>query len=125
MTVNGAVIDATAMAAVVTFLVSVLKPFLEELPFAAVGSKTHDASVQLLNILLNVGLVVLVSAATGGLSLAAVLPLALQALAQAAGAQVLYTTTTRLGGSVNDRNGAPAAASAAQVVDTTATVSPL
>jgi len=112
MTVNGAVIDATAMAAIVTFLVSVLKPFLELVPFAAVGSKTHDARVQLLNVLLNVGLVCGVAAATGGLTAVAVLPLALQALAQSAGAQVLYTTTTRLGGSVNDQGATPAAAAA-------------
>ena len=116
---NGAVIDATAMAAVVTFLVSVLKPFVEELPFARVGSTTHDASLQLLNVLLNAGLVVLVAAAAGSLSLPTVLPLVLQALAQAAGAQVLYTTTTRLGGSV--RSSVPAAA----VVPVAADQSPL
>jgi hypothetical protein len=107
MNTSSTVFDATAIAALVTFLVSTLKPFVETLPFARPSSATHDATLRLLNVLLNVGLVLVTTANAGTLSSTNWLAYALQALAQAAGSQLLYHTTTRSGGSIG---GTPSAA---------------
>lgn len=92
--------DAVALAAIATFLLSLLKPFVELLPFARTTSPTHDATLRLLNVLLNIALALLAACAAGQLTATTWLPLILQGLAQAAGAQTLYHTTTRSGGSI-------------------------
>ena len=117
---GGVLVDATALLTVTAILVSLLKPFVEQLPWAHVGSSMHDATIQLLNLLINVGLVLAVAAANGGLTWHAALALALQALGQFGGAHVLYTVLTRSGGSINDQQ-----QSAAAVVPLAADQSPL
>jgi hypothetical protein len=92
--------DAVALAAIATFLLSLLKPFVELLPFARTTSPTHDATLRLLNVLLNIALALLAALAAGQLTATTWLPLILQGLAQAAGAQTLYHTATRSGGSI-------------------------
>lgn len=97
---DGVLVQAAALTAVVTFLVSSFKPFVEQVPFARPGAATHDATIQLLNAVLNIGLVLAIAAASGDLTAQSALPLALQALGQMAGAELLYKRTTRSGGSV-------------------------
>lgn len=92
--------DAVALAAIATFLLSLIKPFVELLPFVRTTSPTHDATLRLLNVLLNIALALLAAYAAGQLTATTWLPLILQGLAQAAGAQTLYHTTTRSGGSI-------------------------
>ncbi|MGZ3676049.1 MAG: hypothetical protein ACXVCO_17230, partial [Ktedonobacterales bacterium] len=100
-TLNGGILfDAVALAAIATFLLSLIKPFVELLPFARTTSPTHDATLRLLNVLLNIALALLAALAAGQLTATTWLPLILQGLAQAAGAQTLYHTTTRSGGSI-------------------------
>ena len=86
--------NAAAMTAVVTLLVSLLAPFVESLPGLADGPR-HDAALRLLNIALQLAVVFLLAAATSGVGAADVLPLVLQALAQAAGAHFAYHVVTK------------------------------
>lgn len=105
-TLNGGILfDAVALAAIATFLLSLIKPFIELLPFARTTSPTHDATLRLLNVLLNIALALLAALAAGQLSATSWLPLILQGLAQAAGAQTLYHTATRSGGSILTASG--------------------
>ncbi len=97
---GGILFDAVALAAIATFLLSLIKPFVELLPFARTTSPTHDATLRLLNVLLNIALALLAARAAGQLTATIWLPLILQGLAQAAGAQTLYHTATRSGGSI-------------------------
>ena len=94
---DNALIDGTAFAAVTTYLVSCVKPFLEAyVPFAADGSRTHDATIRLVALVVNQALVLLAAGATahlGGPAGANPAQLLLQALAQTAGAHILYDTT--------------------------------
>jgi hypothetical protein len=100
-TLNGGILfDAVALAAIATFLLSLIKPFVELLPFARTTSPTHDATLRLLNVTLNIALALLAALAVGQLTATTWLPLLLQGLAQAAGAQTLYHTATRSGGSI-------------------------
>lgn len=96
---TSALFDATALAAVVAFLVSVVKPFCEAaLPWCRdTQSQTHDATLRLLNVALNVGLVLAIAASQHQLTGSSWMALALQGLAQAAGSQALYHTVTRSG----------------------------
>ncbi len=97
---GGILFDAVALAAIATFLLSLIKPFVELLPFARTTSPTHDATLRLLNVLLNIALALLAALAANQLTPTTWLPLILQGLAQAAGAQTLYHTATRSGGSI-------------------------
>lgn len=97
---GGILFDAVALAAIATFLLSLIKPFVELLPFARTTCATHDATLRLLNVLLNIALALLAALAAGQLTTTTCLPLLLQGLAQAAGAQTLYHTITRSGGSI-------------------------
>jgi hypothetical protein len=94
---NVSILAPVALAAIVTMLVNILKPFVELLPFAspdAADQRTHDAALQALNLLLNVCVVVLATAAVGGLHAQNALALALQAVAQAAGSHVMYQVSS-------------------------------
>lgn len=97
---DSTLIDATALTAIDSFLLSLLKPFVELLPFAHPDAPTHDSTLRLLNVVINLLVVAGVAASQGRLTAANALPLVLQALAQSAGGQVFYTTVTRSGSSV-------------------------
>jgi hypothetical protein len=103
--VNTSIVDAATTAAIITWVVSVAKPFVEQLPFARVGAPTHDATLQLGQLAANLLTVFALAAVGGTLTGQNVVPLLVQGFAQAAGAEVLYKTLTRSGGSVN-ANGA-------------------
>lgn len=92
--------NAAAMTAVVMLLVSLLSPFVESIPaFADTpdNKARHDAALRLLNVVLNVAVVFVFAAASasGGLALADLLPLLVQALAQSAGAHFAYHVVTQ------------------------------
>lgn len=114
---GGILFDAVALTAVATFLLSLIKPFVETLPFARTTSPTHDATLRLLNVLLNIALAMLAALVAGQLTGATWLPLILQGLAQAAGAHTLYQTTTRSGGSVGGQGTAGSSAPVQPLVD--------
>lgn len=106
--------NAPAMTAVVMLLVSLLSPFVEAVPLFAdtPANKTlHDAALRLLNVALNVAVVFLFAAATGGVTLADVLPFLVQALTQAAGAHFAYQVVTSSGGASSASAATPAVAS--------------
>lgn len=102
--------QATAIAAIVTMLIGILRPFIEQLPFARPAASTHDATLRLLNLLLNVGGVLAVASVNGNLAGSAWLALAIQALAQASGSHILFHSVTSSAGSA--ASSAPAAPAA-------------
>lgn len=97
---NSTLIDGATIAAIITWLVSVVKPFVEQLPFAKVDSPTHDATLQLGQLAVNLLTVFALAVVGGTLTAGSIVPLLVQGFAQAAGAEVLYKTLTRSGGSV-------------------------
>lgn len=97
---NATVVNGAATAAIIAWIVSVAKPFVEQLPFARTDSPTHDATLQLGQLAVNLLTVFALAMLGGTFTSADVLPLIVQGFAQAAGAEVLYKTVTRSGGSV-------------------------
>jgi hypothetical protein len=106
---NG-LLDAVAMTAIVSMLVGLFAPFVEGVAIFAdtpENKQRHDAALRLLNLALQIATVVLSVAAVRSLTLADVLPLLAQALAQAAGAHVGFRVVTRSSASdsKSDSNG--------------------
>lgn len=101
--------DATAAAAIVAYLVSTFKPFVELLPFARVTATAHDATLQILQLLANLAAAVLLAAVAQTLTPQSLPAVLLQGLAQAGGSELLYRRLTRSGGSVGGTPGAQGA----------------
>lgn len=95
---TGLMANAATMTAIVVLLVSLITPFVESVPAlsdTAENKARHDAALRGLNVLLNVAVVFLVAAATSTVTLADVLPLVVQALAQSAGAHFAFHVVTQ------------------------------
>lgn len=103
---------ATALAAIVTTLIGIFRPFIELLPFARPTASTHDATLRLLNLALNVGLVIAAAAASGGLNGSAWLALGIQALAQASGSHIIFHSVTASASAASAPVSAPASTAA-------------
>ncbi len=93
--------NAAALTALVTFVTSLLKPLVELLPFARPDAPLHDWTLRVLNVLLNLAAVFILASLNHQSISDNLLQLLVQAFGQAAGAQLLYSTTTRVGSSVN------------------------
>lgn len=102
-------VNPFTIAAAVTILVGLLRPFVEALPFARPGSSTHDATLQLLNVALNTGGVLALASATGQLSGGAWLTLLIQALTQSGGSHLIYHAVTSAKKASSSSPSAPAA----------------
>ncbi len=97
-------LDATALAGLSMFFVSVFKPFVEKVPFARVDASTHDATIRLLNLLVNAGLVLGLAATASTLSLSNWPTYLVTAVGQAIGSQALYSAATSSGGSIGSQS---------------------
>lgn len=94
-------INWTAATALQMFLLSLFKPLLETVPGMRPNDATHDNLLRLISAALAVIAVVLLAAGAHTLTAANAFDLVVQALYQFAGAEALYRTATRSGGSVN------------------------
>lgn len=100
MTVDPALVQlfqSFALAGVVTLLVNLIAPFLEQYaPFANPQASTHDATLRVLNLALNIGLALGIAALIGQANTG---PEALAAIglgvAQATGSHLLYASGNR------------------------------
>jgi hypothetical protein len=94
-----ALAQSAAIAAIVTMLIGYVRPFIEQLPFARPSAPTHDATLRLLNLLLNLaGVLALAATAPGGVQPTDWLPLGIQTLAMAAGSHIIFHTVTSSAG---------------------------
>jgi hypothetical protein len=85
----------TALAALVVALLAILRPALEQLPWAHADSPFHDLTLQLANVALNLGGLLLFGTASGQLQLTSGQQWALMvvaALVQAFGGHAGYNT---------------------------------
>jgi hypothetical protein len=95
--------ESGTLATFVMYLLSRFKPFIEQIPFAAPGSKLHDATLDLSNWLLNLVALLLTWVALGqwhGPS--DLFWVIFFGTLQASGANHTYSTVTRMGQSVGD-----------------------
>jgi len=87
-------LDGVALAALTTYIISLLKPFIEMLPFARPYASTHDATLRVLNVVLNGVAVVGLQYQAGHFDPNNWLAYAVVALGQAIGSQGLYAVVT-------------------------------
>lgn len=101
--------NPVSVAAVASFFTSLLKPYVERLPFARTTSDLHDGTIIILNGLINYLILLAQPATTGKLTGPVALQLLVQAGLQMALGNVGYKTLTKLGGSVGKTAGSDAA----------------
>jgi len=113
MVINPALLQllqSFSVLGIVTFLVNIIAPFLERYaPFAKPGSSTHDATLRLLNLVLNIGLALGAAVYMGQLgSGQAALAAIGFGIAQATGSHVLYSSGNRKAPAPANMSAAPA-----------------
>lgn len=109
MSNGGYALDAAGLTAIVGFLMSFVKPFLEALPFARPGGKLHDSTLQAFYVLLIAIVTVAQAQAThtwtpsaGQNAWSVALTLILQVVTMASVGTVGYHVYTKWGASVGD-----------------------
>lgn len=115
--------QSAAIAAVVTFLIGILRPFIEQLPFARPSAPLHDATLRLLNLAFNLAGVFGLTAAAGALTITDWFPLLIQAIAMASGSHLLFHGVTSSAGASGSARGVTATPTSAPAPSTAASVS--
>ena len=99
--------DGAALAAVTTYVISLIKPFLEKLPFLRPDSSVHDAAIRILNLVVNALTVVALNYQAGTFNPNNWLAYLMVAVGQAIGSQGLYSAISSTSGAAQTVKAAP------------------
>jgi hypothetical protein len=99
--------DGAALASVTTFIISLIKPFIEKIPGLRPDSSTHDAGIRIFNVLINALTAVALNHQAGAFHLGNWLSYPIVALGQAVGSQGLYSAIALTSGVTTSLKSAP------------------